>query len=115
MYEQAAQYKEIGAGVGIGINAAKLIHRIGLGDEANAICGHRDGVWISFRRYDNGDEVLTVPSVDQGKVRQLPVHRAEFLDLLYQTINSRNAAMLHTNKACVGVKVGQFYTFRKQY
>ena len=50
VYEQASQYSEIGAGVGIGVNAAKLLHRIVLGDSMNNIAGDRKEVWISFRR-----------------------------------------------------------------
>lgn len=43
---------------------------------------------------------VTAPVNDREKIRQLPVQRAEFLELLYQTIKTRNAATLHTNKAC---------------
>ena len=107
VYEQASQYSEIGAGVGIGVNAAKLLHRIGLGDAMNNIAGDRKGVWISFRRYDNGGEIITIPSPsnDQQKIRQLPVHRAEFLDVLLTAIKERGAATLHTEKTCKYVQV----------
>lgn len=107
VYEQASQYSEIGAGVGIGVNAAKLLHRIGLGDALNNIAGDRKGVWISFRRYDNGGDIVTVPSPsnDQQKIRQLPVHRAEFLEVLLSAVRERGAATLHTKKICRGVEV----------
>lgn len=100
VYEQAAQYKEIGAGIGIGVNAAKLLHKFGIGEEVNRIAGFRNGIWISFRRYDDGEEIVTVPVDDKIPIRQLPVHRAEFLDLLVRVINERKAARLHTDKAC---------------
>ena len=86
VYEQAAQYREIGAGVGIGPNAAKLFHEIGIGHQLNKISGWRNGVWISFRRFDNGDDVITVPSVETETVRNTPVSRSELLDLLKDTI-----------------------------
>lgn len=105
VYEQASQYKEIGAGIGIGVNAARLLHRMGFGEAVNDIAGNRNGVWISFRRFYDGADILTVAVNDREKIRQLPVHRAEFLDLLVQTIKSRNAATLHTNKACQKVSV----------
>lgn len=105
VYEQAPQYKEIGAGVGIGVNAAKLLAKIDLLDEALAIAGSRERVWLSFRRYDNGDEIITIPIKETGKLRQLPVQRAEFLELLYQAIKKRGAAGLHTNKACRKLEV----------
>jgi len=103
VYEQAAQYAEIGAGVAIGVNAAKLLHYIGLSERLNAIAGDRNNVWISFRRYDNSSEIITIPANDTQTVRQLPVHRAELLDVLYNAVKERKAATLHTAHHCCGV------------
>ncbi|EXJ67159.1 uncharacterized protein A1O5_09806 [Cladophialophora psammophila CBS 110553] len=103
VYEQAPQYKEIGAGIGIGVNAARLLHHIGIGDAVNGIAGSREGIWISFRRYNDGTDIVTVPANDRERIRQCPVHRAEFLDLLVDTIKARGAATLHTNKSCIDV------------
>ncbi|OAL40656.1 hypothetical protein AYO20_00392 [Fonsecaea nubica] len=100
VYEQAPQYKEIGAGVGIGVNAAKLLHKIGIGESVAKISGKRSGIWITFRKFDDGSDVVTVPSVDTDEIKQLPVHRAEFLDLLVEIVRQKNAAKLHTNKRC---------------
>ncbi|KAH6652224.1 hypothetical protein BKA67DRAFT_520332 [Truncatella angustata] len=100
VYEQAPQYKEIGAGVGIGVNAAKLLNKLGIADAVSKISGKRSKVWISFRKFDDGTDVVTVPSADTEEIKQLPVHRAEFLDLLVDIINQREAAKLHTNKCC---------------
>ncbi|GAD93130.1 hypothetical protein NECHADRAFT_88763 [Paecilomyces variotii No. 5] len=100
VYEQAPQYKEIGAGVGMGPNAAKLLDKIGLFDKAYEIAGKRGEVWVSFRRYDTGEEVVTVPVTETGKITQLPMHRAEFLDLLVREVESTQAATLHTKKQC---------------
>lgn len=91
--------------MGIGINATKLLHRIGIGDAVNAIVGHRNGVWISFRRYDTGEDIITVPVNDRERVRQCPVHRAELLALLVEEIERRRAARLHTSKQCWEVVV----------
>jgi salicylate hydroxylase len=100
VYEQAPQYKEIGAGVGIGVNAARLLHRIGLGETIAGIAGKRTGIWITFRKFDDGTDVVTVPSVETDDVKQLPVHRAEFLDLLVGVVKERKAATLYTHKRC---------------
>ncbi|KAL9078462.1 MAG: hypothetical protein Q9157_002615 [Trypethelium eluteriae] len=104
VYEQASQYKEIGAGVGLGINAARLIHKIDLGDELNACAGYREGIWITFRKYNNGEEIFTVPVGDSGKVRQAPCARTDVLDILRTGIEKRGAATLHTKKACTRVE-----------
>ncbi|KAJ9161771.1 FAD/NAD(P)-binding domain-containing protein [Coniochaeta hoffmannii] len=100
VYEQAAQYKEIGAGVAIGPNGARLIEKLGLLEEAWKIAGKRGKDWFSFRRYDTGAEVLTVPIPETGRMLQLPMHRAEFLDLLVRAVEARGAATLHTDKQC---------------
>lgn len=104
VYEQAAEYKEIGAGVGLGINAAKLVHYIGLGDKLNAIAGTRGGVWMSFRRFDNGEEIVAIPNGDQTDIRQAPCARSDFLDLFKSAIEDRKAATLHTHKKCLKVE-----------
>lgn len=99
VYEQAAQYKEIGAGVGLGINAARLVHKLGFGEKLNAIAGHRTGVWISFRKFHDSGEVVTVPVNDDVTVRQAPCARTDLLDLLKAEVEERHAATLHTKKA----------------
>ncbi|KAF2103118.1 FAD/NAD(P)-binding domain-containing protein [Rhizodiscina lignyota] len=76
VYEQAPVYKEIGAGIGIGVNAARILHRIRVGDDANAISGDRNGTHRSMRRFDNGEEICQVEAMDEPKetnVRQLAV------------------------------------------
>jgi len=98
VYEQAAEFKEIGAGVGLGVNAAKLVHKLGLGQKLNDVAGRRNGIWITFRRYDNGEEIVTVPAKDYGEVRQAPVARSDVLDLFRFAIEDRKAATMHTNK-----------------
>ncbi|KAH8770436.1 hypothetical protein F5882DRAFT_521157 [Hyaloscypha sp. PMI_1271] len=104
VYEQASEYKEIGAGVGIGVNAAKLLHKIGLGESLNEISGNAEGFWITFRRFDTGEEVVTVREELAQKYRNSPVQRAEFLDLLLAAMRERGAASLFTKKCCKHVK-----------
>ncbi|KXL51172.1 MAG: hypothetical protein FE78DRAFT_212811 [Acidomyces sp. 'richmondensis'] len=104
VYEQASQYKEIGAGVGIGINAARLAHKLGIGQRLNAIAGHRTGVWISFRRFDNSGEIVTIPVDDSQAIRQAPCARSDLLDLLKEAVEERRAAALHTKKACQNIQ-----------
>lgn len=105
IYEQAPEYREIGAGVGMGPNAAELVRKLGLLEEALKIAGDRQGVWLSFRRYDTGSEVHTVRTPTEGNTAQLPMHRAECLQILIRAIESRDAATLHTNKHCQTLEV----------
>ncbi|KAH8805139.1 hypothetical protein F5884DRAFT_822952 [Xylogone sp. PMI_703] len=107
VYEQAPQYKEIGAGIGISVNATRILHRIGVGPEVNAISGERDGIHRSNRRYDDGSEIVTIEAMDDSKdpaIRQLSVHRAELLDVLVQAVKDQKVATLHTDKRAVEVE-----------
>ncbi|KAK4076380.1 hypothetical protein Trihar35433_2940 [Trichoderma harzianum] len=107
VYEQAPAYKEIGAGIGIGVNAGRILKRYGVFDAANAISGDRNGIHRSLRRWDNGDEIVQVSAMDEdeanGGVRQLSVHRAEFLQVLYEHIRDTTCAQLETNKRAVEI------------
>ncbi|KAK8077279.1 hypothetical protein PG996_003449 [Apiospora saccharicola] len=89
VYEQAPEYREIGAAVGVGINAARLLHRLGLGAGLIKVAGRRQGTWFTFRRFEDSGEVVSIPDADTepGDVRQ------------------GGAAKLHTEKACAGVSV----------
>ena len=93
--------------MGIGVNSTKLLHKIGVGYSCNAIAGRRGGVWFTFRRFDDGEEITTVmtPGEDKTKVRFAPMARSEFLDVLLEHVKERGAARLHTNKRCQDVQV----------
>ncbi|KAL1844978.1 hypothetical protein VTK73DRAFT_1395 [Phialemonium thermophilum] len=65
VYEQAPAYKEIGAGIGIGVNAGRILKRLGVYDAAEAISGWRNGIHRSLRRWDDGREIVTVRAMDE--------------------------------------------------
>ncbi|KAJ5602274.1 hypothetical protein N7510_011808 [Penicillium lagena] len=107
VYEQAPVYREVGAGIGIGVNATRILHRIGVGPAVNDISGERDGIHRSNRRFDNGGEIVTIEAMDDTAypaMRQLSVHRAEFLDVLLKAVHEMKIASLHTNKRAVRVE-----------
>lgn len=103
VYEQASAYREIGAGIGLGPNAARIFRSVGIATDVERIAGIRKGIWISFRRYDDGSEIYTVPLPTDSTERNLPCSRSELLDVLVETIKTRKAATLHTNKQCISV------------
>ncbi|OIW23937.1 FAD/NAD(P)-binding domain-containing protein [Coniochaeta ligniaria NRRL 30616] len=105
VYEQAPQYGEIGAGIGIGVNAGRILKRLGVYDAASAISGNRNGIHRQLRRWDTGEEIVTVRAMDETEdgVRQLSVHRAELLDVLLAKIKDTSCAQLVTNKRAVEV------------
>ncbi|KAL2222169.1 hypothetical protein M432DRAFT_630157 [Thermoascus aurantiacus ATCC 26904] len=83
---------KIGARVGMSLNAARILDKIGLFDRAHEITGN---VWLSFRRYDTGDEIVTIREYEEGIVMQAPVHQAEFLELLYGTTAVADLGIMH--------------------
>jgi salicylate hydroxylase len=110
VYEQAPAYREIGAGIGIGVNAARILKKLEVYEQANAISGDRRGIHRSLRRFDNGEEIVSIGAMDdsgceQGGVRQLSVHRAEFLEVLCDEIRRRECADLVTDKKAVRLTV----------
>lgn len=109
VYEQASEYREIGAGVGLGLNAAKLMHTIpGLGPKLNAIQGDKGSAWFTFVRYDTGERITHVegPVRDaHAVVKPLSIARSDLLDVLIGEIRERDVARLHTRKKFVSVKV----------
>lgn len=112
VYEQASEYNEIGAGVGIGIQAGRVLRKLGVWEAANAISGERNGIHHSTRRWDNDGLIVDVPAVnsngDDGGIGQLWVHRAELLEVLYSEIRRKGCAKLQTNKRAVKLEVWEF-------
>ncbi|KAL7955196.1 hypothetical protein V8C34DRAFT_316633 [Trichoderma compactum] len=102
VYEQASEYKEIGAGVSLGRNTFRVIKQIGLYEQTHAIAG-KTNIWLSARRFDTGEEIVRIKA-DGDEPSHLPVHRAEFLDLLVHTIKDRAAATPHLNKKCLAIE-----------
>jgi len=118
VYEQASAYGEIGAGIGIAINAAKLLHRIpplidpttgaevapGVGDALNAAASPSSrGVWMLLLRYDTGEEItrITTPYDPESKIRSVQFPRCDLLQVLLEAIRARGAARLHVKKRFV--------------
>ena len=112
VFEQASEYGEIGAGVGIGIQAGRVLQKLGVWERANAISGSRNGVHRSTRRWDNDGLIVDVPAVNsqgrESEVGQLWVHRAEILEVLYTEIRRKKCAKLETNKRAIKLEVRKF-------
>ncbi|GAA5012453.1 salicylate 1-monooxygenase [Acinetobacter puyangensis] len=91
MFEAAAQFSEIGAGISFGANAVKAIELLGLAKEyhaiADTVAAPFQDVWFQWR---NGytDEYLSA-SIAEG-VGQSSVHRADFLDAIIPHMPAQN-------------------------
>ncbi|KAK4493962.1 hypothetical protein PRZ48_015148 [Zasmidium cellare] len=101
VYEQAAAYKDIGAGISLRPDAAQLVYNVGLKDKLDAISGRGDQ--MLYRRFDDGGEIVSIPMSREGAVKPAVCARSELLEVLKDGIESRGAATLHTGMACRGV------------
>ncbi|KAM7200581.1 salicylate hydroxylase [Rhypophila sp. PSN 637] len=116
IYEQASEYREIGAGIGLGANATKLFARLEskidgtpLLDAINVISGSRNGVWFDFRRFDTGEEILAVPrnEPEDARIRMVSVNRAELHSILLRHVQAKfetiGGGRLFTGKKLVSI------------
>jgi salicylate hydroxylase len=85
VYEQAAEIGEIGAGVLIGPNSVRLLHRLGLAEAIDEIGG-----WVgegsTYWRHD-GTRVAPVMTTDSsGWAAMYGMHRADLVDVLRRAV-----------------------------
>lgn len=88
VYEQAPEIGEIGAGVLIGPNSVRLLHRLGLAEAIGEIGG-----WVgegsTYYRHD-GTRVAPVMTTDSaGWAAMYGMHRADLVDVLRGTVPDR--------------------------
>jgi salicylate hydroxylase len=57
VYEQAAELREIGAGVALSANATRHLHRLGLGDALDSVSVQPSA--LVFRRWDDGEVIAS--------------------------------------------------------
>ncbi len=105
VFEQAREFKEIGNGLGLGLNAMRLLNKIGVGRACEAITGRMNDIWFTFCQGDSGEVITTVRSPAAEDTKPVAMARSEFLDVLLGFVKSRSAATLHTNKKCIEIKV----------
>ncbi|MBO0703339.1 MAG: FAD-dependent monooxygenase, partial [Candidatus Dormibacteraeota bacterium] len=99
VYEQAEAFTEVGAGLGLGLNAVRILDRLGLEAALDRIAFHVRG--YEMRRWRDGDVIVqTHHDAPPPSLRAHEVHRGELLNLLLDAIDERR---LHAGKRCVNV------------
>jgi salicylate hydroxylase len=88
VYEQAPEIGEIGAGVLIGPNSVRLLHRLGLAEAIGEVGG-----WVgegsTYYRHD-GTRVAPVMTTDSsGWAAMYGMHRADLVDVLRRAVPGR--------------------------
>jgi len=100
VFEQAAELREVGAGVQISPNATRILHRLGL-EEPMRRFGVRPRAGV-IRRWNDGSEISRQPLADACErnfgAPYYHFHRAELLDLLSAAVPH---GVLHLDHRCV--------------
>jgi salicylate hydroxylase len=102
VFEQAAELREVGAGIQISPNASRIMQRLGL-EEPMRRFGVRPQA-VVFRRWDDGSELARQPLAEACQrdfgAPYYHFHRAELLNLLSAAVPD---GVLHLDHRCVGV------------
>jgi salicylate hydroxylase len=105
VYEQAAQFRRIGAAINLGPNAVKVLDGLGLATVLRKR-GHISA-WRSSRVYDTGVETSRNDFADAGArygAPQLCTHRADLLTALETAVP---ADSVHLGRRVVGIEPGR--------
>ena len=102
VYEQATELGEVGAGVLIGPNSVRLLHRLGLAAAIDEVGG-----WVgegsTYYRHD-GSRVAPVMTTDSsGWAAMYGMHRADLIDVLRRAVP---ASRVHPGHRAVSVDQG---------
>jgi salicylate hydroxylase len=97
LYEQAPALAEVGAGVAIQPNGARMLRRLGLGEEL----GRFGARWVDpqFCRPDGTYAAAMWPPELASKIEFYGMHRA---DLLAMFVDRLPAGVVHTGHRCIG-------------
>src|ERR1700737_4124991 len=103
VFEQAEVLREIGAGVSIHPNAARLLKRVGLDGQLRKIGSPISGITL---RTSQGEAITTpagpaTPAFSRDGGRGYNVHRADFLNLLFAALPKGTVTLGHR---CIQLK-----------
>jgi salicylate hydroxylase len=103
VYEQAGEFREVGAGIVITPNAVRLLHRVGLAGTL-AVRGVRLEASFEMRRWEDGEVLFAnkigVQSTDRYGELTYVIHRADLHRMLHRAL-PRHA--LVGSRRCIGV------------
>ena len=84
LYEQAPAFGQVGAGIQVSSNAARILLRLGLGDALRQVATYPEG--RDYRGWDTGERLYYTPLGSKAEAHfgspYYAAHRAELLDVL---------------------------------
>lgn len=108
VFEQAAAFGEIGAGIQIGPNVTRRLHQLGLADGLATMAACPDALVVQSA--GSGAELARLPLGDAMRRRYgapyLCVHRADLHSLLLEAVRARGTGTLVTDAHIAQVEVG---------
>ena len=105
IYEQAAQFKELGAGVQISANGTRVLYTLGLGDAIERVgvivAGKEIRLWSTGQTWKLFD--LGADSVERYGFPYMMFHRGDLHGVLVDAIRHEKSDAIHLNRKCIGV------------
>ncbi|HEY5897781.1 MAG TPA: FAD-dependent monooxygenase [Burkholderiales bacterium] len=104
VFEQAAELKEVGAGVQLAANGTRVLHALGIGEELKALSCEAQGKeirhWQTGERWKLFD--LGPVSIERYGFPYFTVYRPDLLAVLASAVRRLKPAALHLGARCVG-------------
>jgi len=104
VYEQAAELKEVGAGVQLAANGTRVLHELGIGEPLKSLACEATGkevrLWSTGETWKLFD--LGAVSIERYGYPYLTVYRPDLLGVLANALRREKAAALHLGATCVG-------------
>jgi len=99
VYEQAPALGEVGAGIQVSANAARVLYKLGLKEEIEKLAVRPES--YEFRLFDTGELLQTIPLGEQHeKAHGAPyyqLHRADIHNILARKAQSLKSNLIHLN------------------
>ena len=104
VYEQAAQLKEVGAGVQLAANGTRVLYALGVGEELKALSCEAQGKEI--RLWNTGETWklfdLGPVSIERYGAPYFTVYRPDLLEVLARAVRAARSDALHLGARCRG-------------
>ena len=104
LYERASVFSEVGAGIQISPNGVKVLKRLGLADELDAVAFRPEA--LEMRLGSSGMRIFSIPIREQALARfgapYYHVHRADLMSILSKALRDRAPQAAHMNKEAQG-------------
>src|SRR3954470_13985114 len=104
VYEQAAELKEVGAGVQLAANGTRVLHALGVGEELKALSCEAQGKEI--RHWQTGETWklfdLGPVSIERYGAPYFTVYRPDLLDVLAAAVRRAKPDAIHLGARCRG-------------